>query len=137
MRSLFPVLVIIIGFTVIYLNLVSIDGQLNQASSSKHQFTFSELIENDLISMAKAKELPPEWSLIREQKGTGTSALSEQWLKESPIKVTTHSDGDYRLEYIFIAEDPANAKSRLLVQYGIYNIKTENKVWEKIRIYGQ
>ncbi len=137
MKTLLSVLLLIAGFAILYDAVTELNGKGDLSSIDKPSSVLAGQIQKDLLGLAAAKELPPEWTSIRESTASTTSPLTEQWLKDTQVQIPTTPSGKYRLEYVLIAENPNDQKSRVLIQYGLYDIQSQNKVWEKIRIYNR
>lgn len=130
-------LLLVLGFVIIYRAVTELNGKNELAFSSRSTSLLAGEIQKDLLQLASSHELPPEWNSIREGKASTTSPITEKWLKDAQFEVPLNPAGKFRLEYVLIAENPNDQKSRLLIQYGLYDIESQNKVWEKIRIYNR
>ena len=112
----------------------------NQNSSSKIFNTGKLLnfIKKDLENLSYNRELPNEWNLIVEVKQISSDTTISNWVPESIIhNFFAKKNGHFRLEYALIPEVPNYYNTRILIQFNLYDLKTENKIWEKIRIYEQ
>ena len=112
----------------------------NQNSSSK---TFMnekllKVIKKDLKNLSYNRELPIEWNSIIAVKQIPSDFTISNWIPEKIVNnMIAKNNGHFRLEYALIPEFPSNENTRLLIQFNLYDIRTGNKIWEKIRIYEQ
>lgn len=135
MKKLLSGTLVLAGLTLIVISLDKFQGEHQESSLLEPRSLLGKRMLSDIETLHNNQELPNEWNLVREFRLTSTSPQTDKWTKNFDLKIPTSASGSYRLESVIIAESPNDPNSRAMVQYGLYEVKSGNKVWEKIRIY--
>jgi hypothetical protein len=131
MKAILSTFLVILGFTLIYLNLSNEDQSTSLSSITPNKALLLQTMQNDFL-----KDLPEKWSSIRDIKSNQPVALRPN--ENIEFKIPTYPKGNYRLEYTIISEDPTDQTPKLLVLYELYELELPgNKVWEKIGRYNR
>lgn len=137
MKKLIGLTIIIAGSLIISQALLRLNGEKGESSVAPPKSSLTLAIENDLSQLSQSGKLPIEWESIREEKITGTPSIKGELIKTTRTNVVLNKTGHYRLETTMLAENPEVKNTRILVQFELFEINSENKVWETFRIYEQ
>lgn len=135
MKAIGALALILIGLGIFYFALNSPQSQPEIAAPPRHRTDLEAKIEADLETLSQNKEIPYPWSSFKELRQAVISANQLGKVPAIKLQIPTDPNGTYRLSYSVIAEQIENPESRLMIQFEIIDIKSNSKVWEKIRIY--
>jgi hypothetical protein len=132
MKTVFAILLILAGAALMYLPQTPQFSEQSQSSIQKNALLAQ--METDLNVMSRKPELENIWPSIREVRQITTTPITRTWAGDMALNLKINQNGNYRLEYILIAETPENPQSRRMVQFGLYDNR-DNKIWEELKIY--
>lgn len=134
MRSLTALILIILGLTVIFQFGFNNDKS-QEMSKPLNKTPLEAKIEADLEQLGMRKEIPYPWQSFREIRAGTINSNHIGHVPRVNIQIPTSDLGQNRLIYTLIPEQIDNPQSRLMVQFEVYDIASNSKLWEKIRIY--
>ncbi|MCX7979345.1 MAG: hypothetical protein N2578_10115 [Bdellovibrionaceae bacterium] len=86
--------------------------------------------------MQKKGLLPAEWSSIKTVAYTfNSSSMAQSLLRAEPIPIPTKPNGTTRLEVDFLSMDEETAASTIAVQFSLFDLASDNKLWEGAKTY--
>jgi len=135
MKKVFGIILILFGFTYVFLHLTKNSLEISDLSSQLEPGAIlADAINKDLIELKKKGELPEQWNSL------SSVTVNIDHIKSIDIKsslgINTNPKGKFNLECTFFNEDPAAGKGRYLVKFSIYD-QSQNELWEKFRLYNR
>lgn len=96
--------------------------------------TFSAFVSEDLAHMRKKNLLPAPWASIQYVTYNYNSDFQRELINNEKIKIKDGPAGRYRLEIEFI-DVPDDENPALILQYSLFELASNNKVWELGKTY--
>ena len=137
MKKIVGLAIMVIGLviTVISIQFREEDHFIQNQSLESLKEPFIETVRKDLNTLEKSGSLPLQWSSIRTQTIKGTSPQTHRVAGPLLDVIPINPNGKNRLEATLFVEDERNENSRILIQFELYDLVSNNKIWENVRIY--
>jgi hypothetical protein len=129
-RRILAVILVICCIPLVYF-LIDNDNSPRISSSTD----FYAKWEKDIEKLKAAGNLPPEWDRIEKVAYKESSERTQAWIENRPLGlIRTKKDGDHYLT-ITLVDFADKEKYGVIVQYELFNSKSQNKIWELGRTF--
>lgn len=123
----------IFGISVLFFGLLAVIMTYKDVTPFLFESTQVEQIESlwrqDMELLVRSKSLPKEWIKVSELKYFPLTETTKELLAKIKPPIGKHEKGDYRLE-VTIDDWKDGTDYGLMIQYQLFDIPSENLIWE-------